>query len=105
VIDRPAVLPHLALVAGLDFDAGHLHHGLLELVLPPPGDIGVVQHQLGRLRRREEIGVGGEEHGVRQHVLVVLVVHGVGRHHVLHHRGVVAAARRVGRAAALEEAG
>jgi hypothetical protein len=104
VIDRPAVLPDLSLVPSLDFEAGHLDHGLLELVLPPPGDLGVVQHQLGRLRRREERGVGGEEHGVREHVLVVLDVHGVGRDHVLHHGGVVAG-RRVGRAAGPEEGG
>ncbi|WVZ57069.1 hypothetical protein U9M48_007505 [Paspalum notatum var. saurae] len=94
LVDSPAVPPDLTLqVTGLHVDAGHLHHGGLEPVLPPPGDVGVVRHHLGRGRRREQRRVGREEHPVREHVLVVLVVQRVGRHGVLHHGGVAAGRR------------
>ena len=105
VVDGPAILPDLSLVAGLDLDAGHLHHGLLEPVLPPPGDVGVVHHHPGRLLRRQECRVRGEEHRVRQHVVVVLLVHVIWGHHVLHHRWVLAARGGVCGALATQECG
>ena len=50
LVEDPAVPPDLAFVAGLHLDTGHLHHGCLEPVLPPPRDVGVVRDQLRRRR-------------------------------------------------------
>ncbi|WVZ56173.1 hypothetical protein U9M48_006743 [Paspalum notatum var. saurae] len=98
------MLPGLALPAGLHLHLGHLDEGLLELALPPAGDVGIVLHHLGRRRRGEQRGVGREEHLVRDHVLVVLVVERVGGEDVLVHGGVVGRGW-VGRAPPPEQVG
>jgi hypothetical protein len=92
LVDHPALLSDLAVGAGLDSGAAHLHHRRLELGLPQPRRERVVPHHVRRLVRRQQRGVRPEQHLVVEHVPVVLAVQAVGCHEVLRHRRVAAAA-------------
>uniref|UniRef100_A0A8I6WS13 Uncharacterized protein n=1 Tax=Hordeum vulgare subsp. vulgare TaxID=112509 RepID=A0A8I6WS13_HORVV len=90
VVDDPAVRPDLGVAAGLlHADAGHLHHGLPELPLPPPAGARAVPHHPRRLRGLQQRRVGGEQHPALQHVAVVLAVQLRRGHRVLAHRRVI----------------